>query len=136
MLRGGGRAVRIIGGDKMTMFLANAKIMHKVLAVLLLFGTLTVRLSAMLSWRIEQVEESYSGLVNSKLPATTQLIRMNRFATEMVQIGYCTVAFPASSGQQRGGHHIAGDGDFWDAGRDCPGLLGRPFRDHRTNRSP
>ena len=86
----------------MTRFLANTKIMHKVLAVLLLLGTLTVGLTAMLSLKVKSVDGTYAGLVNGELPATTQLIRMNRFATEIVLIGYRTVAFSPASRQAQG----------------------------------
>lgn len=85
----------------MTRVLANIKIMHKVLAVLLLLGAVTVALAVLDSSRIRMVDQNYSMLVDSKLPATIQLVRMNRFATEMVQIGYRTVAFPAGSSQSQ-----------------------------------
>lgn len=83
----------------MTRFLADTKIMHKVLAVLLLLGTLTMGLTAMLSLKVKSVDGTYSRLVNGELPATTQLIRMNRFTTEMVLIGYRAVAFAPGSAQ-------------------------------------
>lgn len=93
----------------MTRFLANTKIMHKVLAVLLLLGTLTVGLTAALSWRVEQVDESYAGLVRRHLPATSQLIRMNRFATEMGRNGYRTIAFAVTSRQAQSAPQLIDD---------------------------
>lgn len=81
----------------MTSLLANTRIMRKVLAVLLLLGTLTLGLTSALSLKVQSVDATYSVLVNEDLPATTQLIRMNRFATEIALIGYRTVAFSPGS---------------------------------------
>ena len=88
-----------IKGAIVTRFLANTKIMHKVLAVLLLLGAVTVGLAAWNAVTTTAVDRRYSELVNSKLPATTQMVRMNRYATEMVEVAYRTTTYPRESEQ-------------------------------------
>ena len=81
----------------MKRLLQDMRIMPKILAMLLMLGAVTVGIAVMNAFSMKAEDQEYSQMVSRELPATTQLVRMNRFVTEMVQIGYRTTAFAPAS---------------------------------------
>jgi hypothetical protein len=57
-----------IMGASVTSFFANTRIMHKVLAVLLLFGAVTIGLAALTAFSTSAIDRRYSQLIQSDLP--------------------------------------------------------------------
>lgn len=82
-------------------FLDNAKIRTKVLALLGLLGCLCLALSWYASSAIRGVDDSYSSLVDVKLPSTTKLARVQRLSTEMVYSAYQAIAYDGSTAEAR-----------------------------------
>lgn len=81
----------------MKSFLENTRIATKIVAMLAMLGVVTIGIALMNASTMRGIDSRYSGLVNSELPATVQLVRMNRYATEMVQASYRAATFGTGS---------------------------------------
>ncbi len=78
--------------------LQNMGIMKKILAMMLLLGGVAILTAAASAWKISSLDARYTGLVESELPATTQMVRSNRQAAEIVKNGFRAVTYgPASN---------------------------------------
>lgn len=83
----------------MKSLLENTRIVTKIVAVLAMLGVVTIGIALMNASTMRDIDDSYSGLVTSELPATVQLVRMNRYVTEMVAAGYRATTFAPGSAQ-------------------------------------
>lgn len=64
----------------------------KVMAMLLMLGVVGLITAIASSTTLRKVDNEYSNLVDAQLPATVHLVRINRFASEFVLIGFRTLA--------------------------------------------
>ena len=82
----------------MKKLLENTRIMTKVLSVLLMLGFVGIAIAAVNATKMRNIDASYAVLVNHELPATAQLIRTNRYASDIIKIIARAIDFaPASS---------------------------------------
>jgi methyl-accepting chemotaxis protein len=81
--------------------LARFKIFTKILALLLMLGVVTLAVAFYGSRALQNADDSYSALVEKKLPISTLLARTNRFGTQMVYSGYRAMVYPGSSAEAR-----------------------------------
>lgn len=86
----------------MKSLLENTRIVTKIVAMLAMLGTVTIGIALMNASTMRGIDKSYSELVTSELPATVQLVRMNRYATEMVAATYRAVTFAPGSAEGQG----------------------------------
>nr|WP_314445728.1 methyl-accepting chemotaxis protein [uncultured Sphingomonas sp.] len=94
----------------MQRLLQDIGIMKKILAMMLLLGLVGMVSAGVNAWRIRSIDQQYSTLVTTKLPAIPQLIRGLRYATDMVKNGYRVVAYPVGSeAEQLGLAELADD---------------------------
>ncbi|URD60530.1 methyl-accepting chemotaxis protein [Sphingomonas sp. KRR8] len=79
-------------------YLANTRIAVKVLTVLGLLGVISIVMAVMNAVSFNSIDNSYSLLVGHQLPATTHLVRANRFIVELVK----DADFAVAAGNQGG----------------------------------
>ncbi|MDT8757098.1 methyl-accepting chemotaxis protein [Sphingomonas psychrotolerans] len=77
--------------------LARIKIPAKILGLLLMLGLVTLSISFYGSRSLVSADADYSILVDTKLPATTKLARVNRMASQMLYASYRVMAYPGGS---------------------------------------
>jgi methyl-accepting chemotaxis protein len=83
----------------MATILSRLKISTKIVFLLFLLGAVVLGVAVFGSRSLQQVNDRYSVLVDSKLPVTTKMARINRLSTQMVYYGYQAMAYPAGSAQ-------------------------------------
>jgi methyl-accepting chemotaxis protein len=88
-------------GVSMADLLARFKISTKILALLLMLGVVTLAVAFYGSRALQSADDSYSTLVEKKLPISTMLARVNRFSTQMVYAGYRAMVYPGASAEAR-----------------------------------
>jgi methyl-accepting chemotaxis protein len=81
--------------------LARIKIPMKILALLLMLGLVTLGVSFYGSRALLGTAADYSVLVDKKLPITTRLARVNRFASQMLYASYRVMTYPGGSSENR-----------------------------------
>ena len=88
--------------------------MHKILAMMLMLGAVSVLITAMSSMEIRSLKSSYGQLVDNRLPAIQQLIRSHRQGTEIVKHGMEALLAGAGTGAARQARELA-DGSLAEA---------------------
>ncbi|MGK6355992.1 HAMP domain-containing protein, partial [Sphingomonas sp. DT-207] len=81
--------------------LARFKISTKILALLLMLGVVTLAVAFYGSRALQSTNDSYSALVEKKLPVSTLMARVNRLSNQMVYSGYRAMAYPGTSAEAR-----------------------------------
>jgi methyl-accepting chemotaxis protein len=81
--------------------LARIKIPAKIMGLLLMLGLVTLAISFYGSRSLVAADADYSVLVDSKLPVTTKLARVNRLASQMLYSSYRVMAYPGGSAAGR-----------------------------------
>lgn len=82
-------------------FVNNMNIATKVAALLVMLGVVTIGLTFTSHRTIKSIDARYSALSAETLPATTDLVRTNRRAVEMLLAGYQILAHDPASAQAR-----------------------------------
>ena len=85
----------------MTKLLENTKISSKIIALLVILGLVTMFIAWNGSTQLLKSDDSYSSLVNTKLPNSTMIARVNKRAIEMVYAGYRSVSYDGSTEDAR-----------------------------------
>jgi methyl-accepting chemotaxis protein len=81
--------------------LARIKIPVKILGLLLMLGLITLGVSFYGSRALMNTDADYAVLVDTKLPITTKLARVNRLGSQMLYASYRVMTYPAGSAAGR-----------------------------------
>ncbi|MET1754394.1 methyl-accepting chemotaxis protein [Novosphingobium sp. RD2P27] len=88
-------------------FISNMKIAGKVTALLIMLGVVTLGLAILSYQTISSIDAEYTDLADETLPATTDLVRTNRRAVEMVLAGYRAMNAEGASSEARAAAEFA-----------------------------
>ena len=68
--------------------LKDTRVSLKIMAVVIMLGALTLGLSIKSTMQLSESDRSYALLVEERLPATTELVRMSRNMTQVAYAAY------------------------------------------------
>ena len=86
----------------MKKLLENMQLMPKILSTLLLLGVVTTGIAITAYFEMITMDAHYSEEVDKNLPATTAMVRVNRYAAQMLAVGHSATTYDVRSAETQG----------------------------------